>query len=325
MTAASLPTPGLDPRYAHADEPARGRRHGWWWKSLLVGALLWALAIAATVVTLNTNLVPTLILIGSFLVPFSVVLFAAERMSSGYPVTSLIIAFFVGGVLGVLGASLLEAPLRVAGLVGFLAIGLIEELVKGVVLVLMGLRLRPKTARQGALLGATVGGGFAAFESAGYAFNAALGTRGIDLLSLLQTEAIRAVLSPLGHVLWTAVLGAVIFGASRDGRSYRFRWAIPLVYLLVAVLHALWDSMGGISTVVAILVTGNAVPAFEYDTLRAGTAGEVGAITTGVYAAGLGVVSVIGGIALAVAVRRHRGRDRALSDAFAAEERAVLA
>ncbi|MFD1721493.1 PrsW family intramembrane metalloprotease [Amnibacterium endophyticum] len=319
MTAAPTQTARAETPYLHADEPVRGRRHGWWWKVLLVGALLWGLTIAATVATLNTNLVPTLILIGSFLVPFAVVLFAAERMSSGYPTTSLIIAFFVGGVLGVLGASLLEAPLRVAGIVGFLVIGLVEELVKGVVLVLMGLRLRPKTARQGALLGATVGGGFAAFESAGYAFNAALGSRGIDLVSLLQTEAVRAVLTPLGHVLWTAVLGAAIFGASRDGRSYRFRWTIPLVYLLVAVLHGLWDSMGGIGTIVAIVLTGNVVPAFEYDTLRAGTAGEVGAIATGVYAVGLGVVSVLGGMALAVIVRRHRGRDRRLSEAYATE------
>jgi RsiW-degrading membrane proteinase PrsW (M82 family) len=304
--------------YLHADEPERTHRHGWWWKVLLAGALLWVLTIVVTVLTLNANLVPTLILLGSFLVPFSVVLFVAERVSRTFPTASLMIAFFVSGVLGVLGASVLEAPLNAGGIGGFLLVGLIEEFVKAVLLVVMGRHLIPKTARQGALLGATVGAGFAAFESAGYAFNAGLGSNGIDIVSLVQTEAFRSVLTPLGHVLWTAVLGAAIFAASSDGRRYRFRISIVVTYLLVAVLHGLWDSMGGISTIVAILVTGNAVPAFVYNTLRAGTQGEVGEVSTGVYLLGLGVVSVLGGLALRWLVRRHRGRDRDLSATHAA-------
>jgi RsiW-degrading membrane proteinase PrsW (M82 family) len=314
MTTAAAPAPLP---FSPADEPARTHRHGWWWKVLVAGTLLWVLTIAITVLTLNANLVPTLILLGSFLVPFAVVLFAAERVSTTFPIASLMIAFFVGGVLGVLGASVLEAPLTAGGIGGFLLVGLIEELVKGVLLVVMGRRLVPKTARQGALLGATVGAGFAAFESAGYAFNAGLGSRGIDVVSLVQTEAFRSVLTPLGHVLWTAVLGAAIFAASQDGRRYRFRVGIVLTYLLVAVLHGLWDSMGGISTIIAILATGNAVPAFMYNTLRAGTQGEVGEISTGVYLLGLGVVSVLGGLALRWLLRRHRGRDRDLSTAHA--------
>ena len=310
--AAPAPTP-----YLPADEPPRTHRHGWWWKVLIAGTALWVVTIAITVLTLNANLVPTLILLGSFLVPFSVVLFAAERVSTTFPIASLMITFFVGGVLGVLGASVLEAPLNASGAGGFLFVGLIEELVKAVLLVAMGRHLVPKTARQGALLGATVGAGFAAFESAGYAFNAGLGSDGIDVVSLVQTEAFRSVLTPLGHVLWTAVLGAAIFAASRDGRRYRMRFSIVVIYVLVAVLHGLWDSMGGISTIVAILATGNAVPVFMYNTLRAGTQGEVGAISTGVYLLGLGVVSVLGGVALRWTVRRHRGRDRDLSSVHA--------
>jgi protease PrsW len=309
--AAPIPAP-------HPDEPARTHRHGWWWKALLGGALLWLVTIAVTIATRNANLVPTLILLGSFLVPFSVVLFAAERISTSFPTASLMLAFFVGGVLGVLGASLLEAPLTAGGIGGFLVVGLIEELVKGVLVVVIGRHLVPKTARQGALLGATVGAGFAAFESAGYAYNAGLGRDGIDLLGLLQTEAVRSVLTPLGHVLWTAVLGAAIFAASRDGRRSRLSAGVVLVYLLVAVLHGLWDSMGDLSTIIAVVATGNAVPAFTEHTLRRGTAGEVGAVTTGVYVLGLGVVSVIGGLALRGIVRHHRPRDRALSADHAA-------
>lgn len=310
---------GAPPPHLHAEEPARTRRHGWWWQVLVIGAVLWVLTIWTTVATQNTNLVPTIILLGSFLVPFAVVLFATERVSTTFPTAALMIAFFVGGILGVLGASVLEAPLRAGGVGGFLLVGLTEELVKAVLLVVMGRLLIPKTARQGALLGATIGAGFAAFESAGYAFNASLGRGGIDLAGLVQTEAIRAVLTPLGHVLWTAVLGAAIFAASRDGRRYRFRISIVLTYLLVAVLHGLWNSMGGISTILAIVATGNAVPAFLYNTLRAGTQDEVGALSTGLYLFGLGVVSVLGGLALRWTVVRHRDRDGALSEQYGAD------
>ena len=129
MSASAEPAPSV---YIYADEPVRTHRHGWWWSVLIAGAVLWVLTIGTTVATQNANLVPTLILLGSFLVPFSVVLFAAERISTTFPTSSLMIAFFVGGVLGVLGASVLEAPLNAGGLGGFLLVGLIEELVKAV-------------------------------------------------------------------------------------------------------------------------------------------------------------------------------------------------
>jgi RsiW-degrading membrane proteinase PrsW (M82 family) len=300
--------------YTHPDEPVRTHRHGWWWKVLLSGALLWIVTIVVTIATRNTNLVPTLILLGSFLVPFSVVLFAAERISSTFPTSSLMIAFFVGGVLGVLGASLLEAPLTTGGIGGFLLVGLIEELVKAVLLVITGRHLVPKTARQGALLGATVGAGFAAFESAGYAFNAAITTQGLSLVALLQTEVLRAVLTPLGHVLWTAVFGAAIFAAARAGVRYRLTFGVIVAFVGVAVLHGLWDSMGTISSLLAVVVTGNAVPALEYGFVRPDTAHAVSQLTTVFYVGGLAVLSIIGIVALLVLSRRMRGRDAQVVD-----------
>ena len=64
-------------------------------------------------------------------------------------------------------------------------------------------------------------------------------TQGIDLASLLQTEVIRAVLSPVGHVLWTAILGAVLFGAAHGRPRFRWTWSVLLAYVIVAVLHGL--------------------------------------------------------------------------------------
>ena len=282
-------------------------RHGWWWKTLLGGFLLWVVTIIVTIATQNTNLVPTIILIGSFLVPFTVVLFVIERVTGTISTMQLVTAFFVGGVLGVLGASLLESDLRPgAGL--YLLVGFVEELVKGVLLVVVGWRVRPKTARQGALLGATVGAGFSAFESAGYAFNAAITTRGIDLSSLLQTEVARAVLSPVGHVLWTAILGSVLFGVAHGRPRFRWAWQILVAYVVVAVLHGLWDSNSTISTLLAFVLTGTPFSAAQNGTVPSSLAGVV----TSLYVAGLAVVSVIGVAVLVGVLLHYRRRARRL-------------
>jgi RsiW-degrading membrane proteinase PrsW (M82 family) len=284
--------------------PIRTSRHGWWWKALLVGAVLWALTTVVTILTRNSNLIPTLILLGSFLVPFCVVLFVAERITGNMTAIQVVLAFFVSGVFGVLGASLLEVDLS-ASTWTYLWVGLIEEFVKGVVLVLVGRSVVPKTGRQGALLGATVGAGFAAFESAGYAFNAGVTSGGFDLVSLLHTEVLRSVLTPVGHVLWTAVLGAAIFGASRTGTRYRLTLGVVGAFVGVAILHGLWDSMGGIASLLAVVVTGNAIPALQYGFLRPGTAAEVSSLASTFYAVGLIVISVIGLVLLWLIVRRH--------------------
>jgi RsiW-degrading membrane proteinase PrsW (M82 family) len=277
-------------------------RHGWWWKTLLGGFVLWVVTIVVTVATQNTNLVPTIILLGSFLVPFTVVLFVIERVTGTVSTLQLVTAFFVGGVLGVLGASLLESDLR-PGAALYLLVGFVEELVKGILLVVVGWRVRPKTARQGALLGATVGAGFSAFESAGYAFNAAITTRGIDLASLLQTEVFRAVLSPVGHVLWTAVLGAVLFGVAHGRARFRWTWQVLLAYVVVSVLHGLWDSNSSISTLLAFVLTGTPFSAAQDGSVPS----SIAAVVTTLYVAGLVVVSVIG-IGVLVGVLLHYRR-----------------
>jgi RsiW-degrading membrane proteinase PrsW (M82 family) len=282
-------------------------RHGWWWKTLLLGFLLWAVTIVVTVITRNTNLIPTLILLGSFLVPFCVVLFVVERISGTVSILQTILLFFVGGVCGVLGASLLEADLH-PSLLLYGAVGLIEELVKAIILVVATRTTIPKTRVQGALLGATVGAGFAAFESAGYAFNAAISSHGIALIPLLQTEVVRAILAPVGHVAWTAILGAVIFGASRDGARFRLSGGIALAYLGVSLLHATWDSLSGISSLLALIFTGNAIQVLRYGFLPAHAAQTVATLAAVLYVVGLVVAGIVGLVALRLAIRGRRPR-----------------
>ncbi|GAA1446164.1 PrsW family intramembrane metalloprotease [Leifsonia poae] len=279
--------------------------HGWWWKTLLAGLALWIVTIVVTAITGNTNLVPTLILLGSFLVPFCVVLFVIERVTGSISTLQLILAFFVGGIFGVLGASLLEFPLQqtfwVYGLVG-----LIEEFVKGVLLIIIGWRVVPKTAKQGALLGATIGAGFAAFESAGYAFNAAITTQGIDLFSLLETEVVRATLAPVGHVLCTAIFGAVLFGCAH--LRPRFRWSawILLTYAVSALLHALWDSSSEVASFIALLLNGEAMQELQNGFLTTATENSIAALATVLYIVGLAVISAAGIITLWLILRHFK-------------------
>src|SRR5205823_22607 len=158
---------------------------------------------------------PTIVLLGSFLVPVTFVAWAFERRDTGEITAGLVLSTFVtGGVLGVLAASVLEAYLLHPSPWLFFGVGLIEEAAKLVVLMALTRHLATKSVRDGMILGAAVGFGFAAFESAGYAFTALFTVDGLSLMQVVQTELLRGLLAPVGHGLWTAIVGGVLFSAS---------------------------------------------------------------------------------------------------------------
>jgi RsiW-degrading membrane proteinase PrsW (M82 family) len=223
-------------------------RTGLWRRCLGGGLALWTLAAIVTYTTRNTTPLPTLILLGSFLAPVVFTLWAYERHGRDLGVQVILGCFLAGGTLGVLGASAMENHLLHPSLSRCVGVGLIEEAAKLAALVFV-LRRHPRIRglRAGLVLGASVGFGFAALESAGYAFNAAASLRGLDLRALLETEILRGPLDPFGHGLWTAITGAVLL-AHRSPHG-RFQYAGPVAgaYLGVSMLHALWDSTHGIA------------------------------------------------------------------------------
>ncbi|MEU5881051.1 PrsW family glutamic-type intramembrane protease [Spirillospora sp. NPDC047279] len=248
--------------------PRRTRPSRTWLKIFWVGLALWVATVLVTVITSNTNLVPTIVLLGSFLVPVTFVVWAYEHGTSGeITVPVLFTAFVVGGVLGVLGASLLETYLLDPSLWMYVGVGLIEEAVKLAALMFVARHLRGRSLRDGLVLGATVGFGFAAFESAGYALNALFTVEGISLRSMIETEILRGILTPLGHGLWTAIVGGVLFAASRGHRHWRITGPVVLAYLGVSLLHALWDSMHGLAIGLTLVLTGTP---WQYDLLQHG-------------------------------------------------------
>jgi RsiW-degrading membrane proteinase PrsW (M82 family) len=141
------------------------------WKLLLAGGLVtWLIAALVTEITEDNILVPTVIIVGSFMVPVTMAAFALSRRRDGYLTTEeVVLGFLLAGTLGVVATALLETYLLPAASGTFIAVGVIEELGKGAVLLLVAHQVHYREPRDGMVLGAVVGAGFAAFESAGYA------------------------------------------------------------------------------------------------------------------------------------------------------------
>jgi protease PrsW len=234
-----------------------------WGSVLSTGLALWIASVLVTALTGNVNMIPTVVLLGSFLVPVTAMVWYLDHYESPIVTTRVIFStFIVGGVLGVLAASLLESWLVSDTPVLYAAVGLIEEFAKLVALVLVARRLSHYATRDGIVLGAAVGFGFGALESSGYALNAmfvALGHQvALSLGSLVFTELLRGILAPVGHGLWTAILGGVLFSAARGGHL-RLTGKVVGTYLLVALLHTLWDAMRGIALVLTAIFTATPV------------------------------------------------------------------
>ena len=227
-----------------------------WLFVFLAGILLWVLSVVVTGLTGNPTLIPTVVLLGSFLVPATAVIYYLDHQTRvTISAQRVLFAFLYGGVLGVLMAALLEGWLLQDGPFLYLGVGLIEELAKMLALIVAAWGIRQFKMRDGIVLGAAVGFGFAALESSGYALNAMFTPHGLSLTNLVFAEVLRGVLAPLGHGLWTALLGGVLFEAASHTGQLRVSWRLIRFYLLVSVLHALWDSMRGIAIILTVLVT----------------------------------------------------------------------
>jgi protease PrsW len=298
------------PRAAAAGQPATSRR--WRWLIVfLVGLVLWMASILVTAITRNTNLIPTDVLLGSFLVPVTAVIWNFDHdVDSALSGQRIFVTFVVGGVLGVLAASLLESSLDQRSLLTYVAVGFIEEAVKFAALLGAAVGLQRYTTRDGIVLGATVGFGFAALESAGYAFNALFTVHGLSLGSLVATEALRGLLSPLGHGLWTAIVGGALFHASSRGNRLRVTAGVIGAYLLVSVLHGLWDSMRGIALILTEVLTLASGQSLSMQSGAPSASDAQVVLFNAINFGGIIVVSLIGIISLLVISRRW-GREPA--------------
>ena len=219
-----------------------------WWRVLLTGFLFYMATLSALILTRNPILFPTVVMVGSFMIPITYVAFFYDRRHlSRLTVPKIAQGFIYGGLLGVLAASLLE-PLFIRRLdfATAFGVGLIEEFVKILGILVIARHMRHDAEMDGLLLGVAAGMGFAALESNGYAFTAFLRSQG-SLSTTVFVMLLRGVLSPIGHGTWTAILTSVLFRESRAGH-FRFNSKVVGAYLSVSILHGLWDGLPGAIT-----------------------------------------------------------------------------
>jgi RsiW-degrading membrane proteinase PrsW (M82 family) len=214
-----------------------------WVQVILTGFAFYIISTVLLVFTQNPNLFPTVVMIGSFLVPVTYVTFFYERRHlSHISISTTFIGFVYGGILGVLAASLLEPIfVRTSNLSSNLVIGLIEEFAKILGVLVIARRFRHDMEMDGLILGAAAGMGFAALESMGYAFVAFLSSGG-SLSQTVFVTLLRGILSPVGHGTWTAIFASVLFREAKNGR-FRINLNVIGAFLLVSVLHAAWDGL----------------------------------------------------------------------------------
>lgn len=212
-------------------------------KTFLGALVVYVLFLAAWNEFGNVNLIPGLIMVGSFAVPISTLIFFVEinarRNVSLYQVIRLL---FMGGILSLILSLLLfqlTASMKLEWL-GASVAGLAEE--PGKLLALLTVAGIPKYRYKlnGLLFGAAVGTGFAAFESAGYALRVGLNDTGM----MKETIMVRGMLSPFAHIAWTAMCGAALWRVKGE-RKFALAMLKDMrflkVFVVAVVLHMLWN------------------------------------------------------------------------------------
>jgi RsiW-degrading membrane proteinase PrsW (M82 family)/GNAT superfamily N-acetyltransferase len=261
VTDPSAAPPPVYPPYPPPPFPAASVREPRKWLGrkgglliVALGAFLWFGTVLFQVIVFHANEAPTnSLIIGAFTVASAFVYTMAYRLkpSDGLSVTRLLLAFLVGGIL----STTLAGPFdeldnlwsggisREPSLVSLSLAGVVEELAKILIVVLVSIGLSRKNVRNGLFLGGAVGFGFAAIENIGYArdtWNEAFAEHHAALGDEIWVVVSRDVIGIFGHPLFTALLAAALFAAVRNGR-FRVTGRVLLVYLGVAFAHGLFD------------------------------------------------------------------------------------
>jgi RsiW-degrading membrane proteinase PrsW (M82 family) len=192
----------------------------------------------------NLNLLPGLIIIGSFAVPFAVlILFFELNTPRNVSIIKVFQLVFIGGALSILISLVIYEVVPFLGMFGAPAAGLIEETGKLAAL-LFAMRAvkaeRYKYRLNALLLGAAVGAGFGAFESAGYALR--IGLMNSD--AMVTNIQLRGALSPFAHVAWTAIAASAFWIVRAQHVTLKETLQSPKFLTLFAVpvgLHFIWN------------------------------------------------------------------------------------
>jgi RsiW-degrading membrane proteinase PrsW (M82 family) len=150
---------------------------------------------------------------------------------------------FLGGLLSIVVSLFGFKITDLDSWLGAASAGIIEETGKALALLIVVNRPKFRWTLNGLLLGATVGTGFAVFESAGYALSELLTSQ--NAFAMREVIIDRGILSVLGgHVLWTGLVGAALWRVRGDKPFHRAMLVDPKflrVFFICVVMHMVWN------------------------------------------------------------------------------------
>ena len=194
----------------------------------------------------NANFLPAMIMIAAFAVPVTILIFFFEiNIFRNIPFYKVMKYFIWGGGLSLILAILffsLEFNTDISTYFGAMMVGLIEEVAKAAIVALFLFKSKKSNyILDGLLIGAAVGAGFAAFETAGYILRYGLNN---GLETMLHVIKLRGFLAPGGHVAWAAIEGAGLMyvkGFEKLDKKHLNDKRFLLICLIPIVLHGVWD------------------------------------------------------------------------------------
>ena len=194
----------------------------------------------------NALAIPGIIFFGAILVPFSLLVFFFETNATrNISIAEMMKMFLIGGIASMLFTLIIGTVFPYTGVsevVPSLLTGLVEEAAKIAIIMFFMMRTKGRNyILSGLLIGAAVGAGFGAFETAGYAFQSMLS---FGYQYGMVTIIVRAVLAIGMHTAWAAVEGAALALCESDHGFDIAQLGNPkfLIFaIMMMVLHGLWD------------------------------------------------------------------------------------
>lgn len=180
---------------------------------------------------------------GAALVPLTVLLFFWEmNVPRNIPIYEVLMMFLIGGVISLLFTGWLNSIMG-DNKPAYLAL-LTEEPAKLLALCLFLRKEKRGYILNGILIGAAIGAGFGAIESAGYYLMSSTSGSLFDLSSL-HNLILRALLAPGMHVAWAAIYGGALAMVKGNGKLRLSNFYSPgfLKYFSIAcAMHFCWNA-----------------------------------------------------------------------------------
>jgi protease PrsW len=271
----------------HIDDVQTGWPKPWFFMRVLIFmAIVYFIFYQMFDISENARIVPGLIVMGSLVVPLATVfLFWELNTPRNVSFHMVLILVCLGGVIS-LAVSLIAFDVAHLEWLGAASAGICEETGKLLAVVIVVRNTRYKYILNGLVFGAAIGGGFGAFETAGYAFNDGFLNGFLnDFVKNLNNGAIEKVVghaliwgydgmiayihrrsyyAPFMHVAWSAIAAGALWrvkGANPIRIGMFFDPRFLRTFFVPVLLHMFWNSPflrfeGALGLIKPILVGG---------------------------------------------------------------------